>query len=98
MAESQRPNLIWIFGDQHRGQAVGHMGDPNVCTPNLDRLAAEGVTFTGAVGGFPLCCAYRGSLLTSRYPHQCVPGHEYRMPPEYPTIATAFNEAGYHTA
>jgi len=96
--QNERPNVIWIFGDQHRAQALGYMGDLNVCTPNIDRLAAEGVTFTSAVGGCPLCCPYRGSLLTGRYPHHVVPGHEYQMPPDQPTIATVFNEAGYRTS
>ena len=96
--EETRPNVIWIFGDQHRAQATGHAGDPNVYTPNLDRLAAEGLTFTAAVSGFPLCCPFRGSMLTGRYPHHCVPGHEYQMPPDQPTLATIFNEAGYRTS
>ena len=92
-----QPNIIWIFGDQHRAQALGCNGDPNVLTPNIDNLAAMGVNCTRAVGGFPLCCPYRGSLLTSHYPHQCVPGHQYQLPPEQLTIADAFNDAGYHT-
>lgn len=100
MAEQtrQRSNVIWVFGDQHRAQATGYMGDPNVHTPNLDRLAAEGLNFTAAVSGFPLCCPFRGSMLTGRYPHHCVPGHEYQMPPAQPTLATVFNEAGYRTS
>jgi arylsulfatase A-like enzyme len=92
------PNVIWIFGDQHRAQALSCSGDPNLNTPHIDRLAAEGVNFERAVSGFPLCCPYRGSLLTSRYPHECVPGHEYRLPPEMPTIADVFNQHGYETA
>ena len=56
------------------------------------------MAFRGAVAGCPLCCPFRGSLLTGRYPHECVPGHEYRMPPEQPTVAHAFGEAGYHAA
>ncbi len=98
MADQQRPNVIWVFGDQHRGQATGFEGDPNARTPNLDRIATNGTAFTGAVGGFPLCCPFRGALITGRYPHECVPGHEYRMPPEMPTVANAFSDAGYHTA
>ncbi len=91
-------NLIWVFGDQHRGHATSYAGDPNLHTPNLDRMAADGITFTGAVAGSPLCCPYRGSLLTSRYPHECVPGHERQMPPDMPTVAQAFKNAGYNTA
>jgi arylsulfatase A-like enzyme len=93
-----RPNVIWIFGDQHRGQALSCMGDPNVSTPTIDRLAREGVHFTTAVAGFPLCCPFRGALVTGRYPHNCVPGHEHPLSPELPTIATTMREAGYHTA
>jgi arylsulfatase A-like enzyme len=91
-------NAIWIFGDQHRAQALSCNGDPNVSTPNVDRLAAEGQNYAQAVSGYPLCCPFRGSLLTSRYPHECVPGHEYPLPPELPTIADVFNEHGFDTA
>ena len=73
------------------------MGDPNLHTPQIDRMACEGLVLNG-VAGTPLCCPYRGSLLTGRYPHDCVPGHQCRMPPEMPTVAHAFAEAGYHTA
>ena len=92
------PNIIWIFGDQHRAQALGCAGDPNLHTPNIDRLAAQGLSLTAAVAGTPLCCPYRGSLLTGRYPHNCVPGHQYQLPPEQPTIAHAFKAGGYQTA
>ena len=96
--QTTRPNVIWIVGDQHRAQATGYMGDPNLHTPNLDRLATEGLSFSAAVAGTPLCSPCRGSLLTGRYPHQCVPGHEYPLPDGQPTIATAFKAAGYRTA
>jgi arylsulfatase A-like enzyme len=94
--EANKPNVIWFFGDQHRAQALGCAGDPNVRTPNIDRLAVEGLSMNG-LAGCPLCSPYRGSLLTGRYPHQAVPGHEYPLPDGMPTIADAFNNAGYHT-
>ena len=94
----EKPNVIWIFGDQHRAQALSCAGDPNVNTPNIDNLAAQGVNFTDAVTVMPLCCPFRGSLLTGRYPHHCVPGHEYPLPDGQPTIAEPFRTAGYHTA
>src|SRR5699024_7737471 len=96
--QRQRPNVIWIFGDQHRAQALSCNGNPNVRTPNIDTLAATGVNFNQAVSGYPLCCPYRGSLLTGVYPHKSVPKHEAQLPPEQPTIANVFNEAGYDTA
>ncbi|MDF3129534.1 sulfatase [Kiritimatiellaeota bacterium B1221] len=91
-------NIIWIFGDQHRAQAMGHRGDPNLHTPNMDRLSVEGVNFTQAVGGCPLCCPFRGSLLSGLYPNKAVHGHEVQLDPSLPTVATVFNEAGYDTA
>jgi len=42
---ADKPNIILIFPDQHRGDTMGCAGNPAVRTPNLDRLAAEGVTF-----------------------------------------------------
>lgn len=92
-------NVIWIFGDQHRGQAMSCMGDPNVHTPNMDIMAATGVNFTGAVAGTPLCSPCRGAILTGRYPHHNgVPGHECQLPPKQRTIAHVLGENGYDTA
>jgi arylsulfatase A-like enzyme len=98
MKKNKQYNVIWIFGDQHQAGMLSCNGDPNVNTPNIDRLARQGLNFKNAVAGSPLCCPFRGSLLTSCYPHRCVPGHEYQMPPEMPTIATAFKDNDYHTA
>lgn len=95
---STRPNIIWLFGDQHRSQALSCHGDPNVSTPNIDRLAAEGVDFVNAVAGSPLCCPYRGSLLSGQYPHRAVPGHECQLDPAQETIAQPFRAAGYRTS
>ncbi|HTB13454.1 MAG TPA: sulfatase [Bryobacteraceae bacterium] len=92
------PNVIWILGDQFRAQALASNGDPNARTPNLDRASINGVTFQNHLSGFPLCCPFRGSMLTSRYPHHCVPGHEYPLPKGQKTIADVFNSNGYRTA
>lgn len=91
-------NAIWIFGDQHRAQALSCNGDPNLNTPNVDRLSSEGQNYERAVCGFPLCCPFRGSLMTSRYPHEAVPGHEYPLPEDMPTVANVFNDHGFDTA
>ena len=89
------PNVIWIFGDQHRAQALSVMEDPNVQTPNIDRLAVSSRT---GIAGSPLCSPFRGSLLTSQYPHRCIPGHDIALPNGMPTVATAFSHSGYQTA
>lgn len=96
---NRRPNVIWIFGDQHRAQALGHRGDPNVFTPNIDNLARTGVRFDCAVSGAPWCSPFRGALLTGKYPHQNgVTQTPSALDPSIPTIANPFNDAGYHTA
>lgn len=93
----KRPNVIWIVTDQLRAQALGINGDLNVRTPNIDFLARTGLNFTNAFSGYPLCCPFRGSMLTSEYPHKCNPGHDTLMPPSHKTIAHVFREEGYHT-
>lgn len=95
---SKRPNVIWLMADQLRADMIACNGDPNVKTPNIDALAAEGVNFAHALSGYPLCCPARGTMLTSIYPNRCTLGHEYRMPPEQRTIAHVMNDNGYHTA
>lgn len=92
----KKKNVIWIVVDQLRAQALGISGDVNVHTPNIDFLARNGAEFTNAVSGMPLCCPFRGSMLTSEYPHKCAPGHDMRMP-QRQTIADVFNENGYDT-
>ena len=98
MDEKRKTNVIWIFGDQQPAYSLAVNGDPNACTPNLDTIAVNGMNFRGAVCGFPLGCPFRGALLTGRYPHKTVPGHEYRLDPDERTIAQVLGEAGYETA
>ncbi|MBN9393383.1 MAG: sulfatase [Chloroflexi bacterium] len=98
MTQTKRPNVIWVISDQMRAQAMSYIGDPNVRTPNLDRMAWEGMSFTNAVSGAPLCSPFRGALLTGMYPHHSsVPGHDYPLSTEVPTVAHAFRAAGYRT-
>ena len=95
----RRPNVVWIFGDQHRAHATSYRGDGNVFTPNIDNLAREGMRFDCALAGAPWCTPFRGALLTGRYPHQSgVVANGCPLPPAMPTVAHAFAAAGYHTA
>ena len=95
----RRPNVIWVFGDQHRGQALGYRGDPNVRTPNIDNLARSGISFDCAVAGAPWCCPFRASLLTGLYPHQCgVVQTPQALDPAIPTITGPLKRNGYHSA
>jgi len=92
---TSRPNILWIFGDQHRAQALSGLGNPDLNTPVMDRMIGASRT---AISGSPLCSPFRGSLLTGYYPHRCVPGHDYGLPEGSKTIADYFREAGYRTA
>lgn len=65
---SNRPNIVWFVADQMRHDAMGHAGNPAACTPNLDALAAEGVSFTNAYCQNPVCVPSRCSFLTGWYP------------------------------
>lgn len=98
MQETKRPNIIWFFGDQHRAQATGIAGDPNVKAPNIDQLGRDGVWFRCALSGNPWCTPFRGSLMTGLYPHKTVYETPSRLDPSIATVADAFNEGGYHTA
>lgn len=97
-SDERRPNVIWFIVDQLRAQAMSVAGDPNLSTPNLDRLAREGVWFRRAVSGAPLCCPARGSFLTGILPHRCVAGHEYALPDSLPTMGSIMGRSGYHTS
>ena len=64
----KRKNAIWIFGDQHPAYALSCNGDPNLNTPNLDRLAAQGRYFSKAHVTVAVCQPSRQSMLTGLYP------------------------------
>ena len=66
--EKKKPNVLIILTDQLRAQALGYSGDPNIQTPNIDKLASMSVNFTNAVSGMPVCTPFRGSLLTGQRP------------------------------
>jgi choline-sulfatase len=63
-------NLIVFLTDNHAAAVLGAAGHPTVKTPNIDRIAAEGVRFTNAYCVSPLCCPSRAAIATGRYPHE----------------------------
>ncbi|MEM8783804.1 MAG: sulfatase-like hydrolase/transferase [Planctomycetota bacterium] len=96
-----RPNILLIHSDQHRFDCLGHHGHPQLKTPNLDRLAADGVDFSHAFTPSPICSPARASLLTGRWPtqHRCVniPTFDGWQPAtlEGPTLYDLLRDAGY---
>jgi arylsulfatase A-like enzyme len=96
---AKQPNLIFVLPDQWRATVLGCYGNPDVQTPNLDRLAEESVVFDRAYTASPVCTPFRGTLFTGRYPTQTgVTKNGYRIPHEEVTLAELFNRGGYHTA
>jgi arylsulfatase A-like enzyme len=92
-------NLLFIFTDQQQRYALGCMGNPNIDTPNLDRLAEKGVLFRRCYSNDPICGPFRGSLLTGQYTSRCgVVNNEFPLPSGVTTFADAFNSAGYKTS
>lgn len=95
----RRPNLVFLLADQWRAQAAGYTGNADVRTPNLDKLARESINFSNAVSGCPVCCPYRASLITGRYPlTHGVFLNDVRLNNDAVSIAQAYNQAGYETA
>lgn len=93
-----KPNVLIILTDQHRADLMSCAGRNLVPTPNLDRLALNGVRFENAYCPAPSCVPARMSLLTGLYPrHHGALTNEHRLDWRYRTIAHQFSEAGYLT-
>ncbi len=100
-AVKERPlNYIIIFDDQHNSKHMGWTGQgEGIKTPNIDRLAAESVTFTNAYSSCPVCAPARHSVYTGLYPSRHGVVHNDRALPEgVPTMMEQLAEAGYTTA
>ena len=63
----EKPNIIFLLTDDQRWDAFGAMGNGIIQTPNLDRLANEGILFTNAYVTTSICCCSRPSILTGQY-------------------------------
>ena len=99
--QGDRPDVLFILTDQWNPRCVGYAGDRAVPTPNLDRLAAEGIVFENHYTPCPVCMPARCSLLSGLYPHN----HDFWgnfsndfLPPEIAPMFRDVREAGYTTA
>ena len=93
-----RPNILLLFTDQQRADALGADGNPVIRTPNLDRLSREGTIFTSAFTPAPVCVPARCSLIHGRYPHRtgCADNDD-EMPTDRPSLMQALTASGYRT-
>lgn len=88
------PNIILIITDQQRWDTIRAHGATWMRTPTLDRLAAEGVSFTHCYTTSPVCVGARASLFSGSYPHMQNVCHNFD--PWEPTWVRWLAEAGYH--
>jgi arylsulfatase A-like enzyme len=99
MATSGHPNILFLFPDQHRYDWVGWNPDLSVRTPNLDRLAARGVTFNRHICNSPLCAPSRATLALGVSYRRCgVIDNLDDTPLDRPYVYQHLRDAGYRTA
>jgi arylsulfatase len=95
-----RLNVLHVMVDQHQAACMGNEGHPQAITPNIDRLAKEGVRFTSCYTQHPICTPSRTSILSGQYCHN----HGYyglNGPPprgDLPSFMSHFRQRGYRTA
>lgn len=98
------PNVVIIFMDDQGYQDIGCFGSPNIRTPNLDRMAAEGMKFTDFYAAAAVCSPSRAALLTGCYPPRVgitkvlFPRDTIGLNPKETTIADLLRTRGYATA
>lgn len=94
------PNILLIVSEDN-GPELSCYGDKNVKTPNIDKLADEGIRFNNAYITHAVCSASRASILTGLYPHQngqiALATHGYSMFKEFPNIPSILKNSGYRT-
>lgn len=96
---AERPNMVLIIADDMNWDDCGTYGNPNIRTPNIDRLAKEGLTFDHAYLTANSCSPSRSSIITGRYPHNT--GAEqlhWPLPKDSVTFVERLKGAGYYTA
>ncbi len=95
---TDHPNIVLIHTDQQAVWTVGAHGGDAVSTPNIDRIAAEGVTFANCHTVCAVCTPSRGCMMTGRYPHQhgaCT--NNVPLDPDVVTWAQMLHRGGYDT-
>lgn len=97
-AREERPNLLLITCDELRFDALGCYGNSIIKTPNIDRLAAEGVLLEHYFTQSPVCQPSRATLATGRYPHaHGVKWNWYDLDENETTLQAVLGQGGYHT-
>ena len=102
-SQKKRPNIVFIYADDLGYAELGCYGNTFNETPNLDKLAKQGVRFTQAYSAAPVCSPARSAFLTGQYPARVGitdylrPNDSKHLPTSHITIAEALKAAGYVT-
>lgn len=112
-SQTRRPNILFILADDLGYGDLSCYGRPDYQTPQLDRLATQGVRFVNGYSASSVCTPTRCAFITGRYPARTRVGLEepltergdlgekaktLGLPPEYPTVASLLKQSGYQTA
>jgi len=97
-AQSDQPNILFVFSDQHRWCDLGCYGNDQVYSPNFDAFETKALRFNNCISNSPLCVPARGSLLTglSALKHRAIT-NDLPISQDVTSIAHVLNENGYHT-
>lgn len=98
--KEHRPNIIHIMLDELAYNELSLMGNPYIRTPEIDKMAAEGIRFTQALAGGPTCAPTRGVLMTGQHSGHCTVRENHQKWPlraEDVTVAEVLKKAGYAT-
>ena len=98
-AIAQQPNIIYIMSDDHDNDAISAYNKQFIQTPNIDRLAKEGMLFNKAFVGNSICSPARATLLTGQHSHKnAVKDNRTRFDSSKITMPKLMQQAGYQTA
>lgn len=99
-AAASPPNIVYIMADELAYFELGHMGNPYIKTPHIDRMAREGLRFTNALAASPVCAPLRCSLMTGKHAgHASVRKNDGGTPlrADETTVAALLQGPGYAT-
>ncbi len=99
-AADSRPNIVYMMSDELAYYELSHMGHPLIRTPRVDAMATEGIRFTQALAGAPVCAPLRCNLMTGKHAgHASVRANDGGSPlrADEPTIASMLKQRGYAT-
>ena len=95
---SKRPNVLYVFSDQHRAVSLPGEALNQALAPALDRFRRENLSMDACISNYPLCAPHRAILISGLYSCQSHLLHNQQtLEPRVPGLGEAFQAAGYHT-